>query len=675
MMKDFNFSMMAPLQLDPLDDSFFAEYAQNALRMNVSRVFLSAPGLKGAATPGLEDYRRYAGLLKERIAFFADYGIKTGFWYAPTLGWDVLVSDGVKHPYQQLTGHDGHEETGISCPLDPAFADFFAESFKILAASGVDLIITEDDYRLHLRSVPFGCFCPLHLAAFREETGLDLSRDELVNKVLTGKPNDIRNRWMDFLGKGLVELAAKTRAAVDEVNPAVRLGITAVMSHFSHEGFDVCDLLTAFSGRNRPFMRNIGAPYWSKSPVDTGFIIEYARLQQKWVEKTGAELVGEGDPFPHNRYLTPASYLTAYAQGLAVSGFPGLLAYAQSYSSLPSHDDGYVSRLEKLLPNIEAIRALIPDEYKAVGVAPIEVKNNFKHLTLPDTIDTGLVSWPDKPYSLQMLSRLGIPITFEDETAPVFIAGYAATGLPEETVMALLRRGAVLDGVAAKSLFEQGYDIGVSQMDAAPCVPRFEKYLDPDSCGKYTGDHNWMISKREDFYFCSPKPGAKTITSFMDPALNQLFPGVLHYESPTGYRVAILPFSLQRCVPGTHDQAAFSLQRAYQLTRTFAWVGKKPLPACVPDIPNLHLIARCSPDRKTLAVYLQNTSADLVENPVVMLPAGTDIQSVHILADGADSLQPMNNPVFSEHGIYLGVELDVHIPAMGGIVAIFSSNR
>jgi hypothetical protein len=74
-------------------------------------------------------------------------------------------------------------------------------------------------------------------------------------------------------------------------------------------------------------------------------------------------------------------------------------------------------------------------------------------------------------------------------------------------------------------------------------------------------------------------------------------------------------------------------------------------------------------------VYLQNTSADLVENPVVMLPAGTDIQSVHILADGADSLQPMKNPVFSEHGIYLGVELDVHIPAMGGIVAIFSSNR
>jgi len=160
--------------------------------MGVSRTFMGAPGLRNRPDIGDADYRRYAVELQELIPLYEGQGFEVGVWFGPTLGWDMLP--GGESPYTEIIGHTGAKAPGIFCPLDGGFTDEFCRRISILASSGVKMMMFEDDFRLHLRpTVPFGCFCPLHIAAFTERTGLALSREEIVEKVLRGGPNEVRD--------------------------------------------------------------------------------------------------------------------------------------------------------------------------------------------------------------------------------------------------------------------------------------------------------------------------------------------------------------------------------------------------------------------------------------------------------------------------------------------------
>lgn len=389
----------------------------------------------------------------------------------------------------------------------------------------------EDDFRLQLHSGGFNCFCPLHMARFRKETGCELSREEIVEKVLCGEPNPIRTQWMQVAGKGLLELAAQLERAVHQVNPVARLGLTAVMSHYSTEGFTMQQLLKAFSGSTKPFLRTIGAPYWSRDSYHPAWITEYTLLQQYWLRDMDLDMMAEGDPYPHSSFLVSSSDLIGFVQGLIAGGFPGILVYPQSYDSPPLHDPAYIERLERDQLHFKLIRRIFPEIGTQVGVTPVETQNNFVNLTLEDGRKSRgwAAGWPDQPSGLHILSRMGIPIAYDSKTAPVVLFGYGARGYSDEQLTQLLSRGAVVDGPAAKWLMERGFDIGLMSLERTSLLPAYEKMEDRDHYGPFAGDILNLACNDPGLYFQAvPKGAAKVLSYYMEdletPHVPQRYP-------------------------------------------------------------------------------------------------------------------------------------------------------
>lgn len=655
-----------PLCLEPLADNCWEEYAEALTKMGAERVFLSAPALRNNGNFNADKFEELAAKLADRMEFFRPYGIKVGYWMAPTLGWGVL-SRGGKSPYQQLVGPDGKVAEGIFCPLDKGFEEYFCSTMQIIAKSGVDLIMLEDDYRLHLREpdVPFGCFCPLHLEKFRQRSGLELTREEIVRQVLYGKPNKVRELWLKTIGQSLMDLAGSAEKAVHQVNPLARIGVTAVMSHWSNEGIEMSALLKKFAGNTRPFMRTIGAPYWRQDPPHVGWIVEYTRLQAHWLGDLDVELVAEGDTYPHTRFHSPAATLHAFRQGLLASGITGMLHYGIPFAPPPSHEPGYVNKTAASLKHYEAICEFFPESYRDDGVTAVETQNNFKNITMPEDTSPAMMSWPDEPASLHHLSRLGIPVAYDRADGPVILAGYGACGFSDARIKQLLDRGAVVDAVAAGWLSERGFDVGIESLTPQE-PPRFERYEDPEICGSYAGQYVWLITPGAGiFYKYELRPGARLITAITDSDKNMLYPGVVHYENAQGQRICLLAFDLYKSRYSELNQIMLNYARQEQLARSLAWAGREPLRVTVNAQPNVHVISRVSPEGDRLAVAVQNANLDAVENVTLRLdrriPVGDEIE---LLLPGAEDAVISRDFQYEQDGEYGNLTIRQVIPPM-----------
>ena len=663
---EIRFHLYQPVPLIPTDPKMTDTYFTNALRMGISRIFFIAHGDR------TEDYVRFAELLRQRIARFEAAGIKVGFWYAPTLGWSPVIQQNRDHPYQQITDCGGRISHGVSCPLDQAFCRQFEENITEIARSGVDCIMLEDDFRLQLHQGAFACFCPLHMERFRQETGCRLSREALAEKILCGAPNELRRQWLAVSGRSLLELAGRLERAVHRVNPDARLGLTAVMSHYSTEGFHIQDLIQALSGPARPFLRTIGAPYWSASPYHAAYITEYTRLQQYWLRDSDIELMAEGDVYPHSSFLSPVSGLTAFLQGLIAAGFPGMLVYPQSYHAAPEHDSAFVDSLLQNRAHFERIRQIFPADAVSLGVTPIETQNNFINLPLKDHRHAygWAGGWPDEPSSLQVFSRMGIPVAFDSKTAPVVLFGYGAAGFSDTEIEELLSRGALIDGPAAQWLLGRGFDIGLTRIEESALRPAYEHFTSSDFYGPYAGDLLNMACNRDGVYYQAvPCDKAEVLSYYMQDPDTPLFPSVLHYEN-RGRRVCILPVSMQQAGKSAMSQVIYSYQRAYQLAASLTYIGRRPLDVSAAGAPNLHVLAKRIP-AGGLAVMIQNGWLDPAENIVLRLSSDWPVSGRLLLLEH-EARQPILTdqyeyvPGDSSSGGRL-ILRNIKIPPMGAV--------
>lgn len=659
------FVFYQPLQLIPRREEMTQQYLEIAKRLKIQRVFFSSHG------ETKEEYAHLAAVLRDRMILFSKEGIKVGYWYAPTMGWNPVMNQTKAHPYQEIEDGVGRVSHGISCPLDEAFCRNFEENLAEIARSGVDCIMLEDDYRLQLHSGGFNCFCPLHMARFYQETGCTLTKEEIVEKVLSGEPNSIRTKWLEVAGKGLLELSRRLEQAVHRVNPVARLGLTAVMSHYSTEGFTMQQLLKAFSGDTKPFLRTIGAPYWSRDSYHPAWITEFTLLQKHWLRDMDLDLMAEGDPYPHSSFLVSSSDLIGFVQGLIAGGFPGMLVYPQSYDAPPLHDPAYIERLERDQLHFKLIRRIFPEEGIQVGVTPVETQNNFRNLTLEaDFCHTKgwAAGWPDEPSSLHVLSRMGIPMAYDSATAPVVLFGYGARGYSDEQLTQLLSRGAVVDGPAAKWLMERGFDVGLLSIERTQLLPAYEHVVDHDHYGPFAEDLLNLACNDSGVYFqAMPRGAARVLSYYMEDLETLMFPSAIHYESG-GNRICILPVDMQRAYRQETIQTVFSYPRAHQLASSLAWVGRKPLEVFVSGVPNLHVIARRNSDG-SLSVMLQNGGMDSVENPTIVLDGSIPVSgSISLLGHEAQRVVVIHKYRYRNDERYGYLTLpNTTIPPMGAV--------
>ncbi|MBA4387542.1 MAG: hypothetical protein C0404_06145 [Verrucomicrobia bacterium] len=667
-----NIRRAVPVCLDRIDDSNFQQYMDNLQAMGADGVFFAAPDGMVNRLPTQDDFLKLRFKLRSITVLFREKGIEPVFWMGRTIGHVDHPADYPKSPFQPIVGPRGKEAYDCFCPLDAGFRKYLCDGLAIMAGAGVNLVLLDDDYRMmgHGDAAQFGCYCPLHLAAFKEKTGLALTPEEVFQKTMCGMPGTLRDQWLDVQGQSLYQLSEEIERAVSKANPEARVGLCSVMWHSSgHDGVELPELARKLAGKKRPFVRTIGAPYWAREPFHVIWVTEFTRLQQAWLGKAipDVELLAEGDTYPHTRFHTSATMLNSYMEFLSIAGFPGFLCYAMGYTGRPNHEKGYVELLAKSRVRHETLRDFAPASYIAAGVRPLECMNSMRHWVMPEKMGDAMKTWPNQPVSLKFLGRLGIPLAYEGDSHPVFLCGYGAAGLSDAELNAAFKNGAVLDAVAADWLAGRGFDVGVKQIMPAggSCAELFEKNEFNGTAGGFSQPTRAVGPKT--FFNCTPQSSAKVISRFVDEAGKTVFAGTVLHENAKKQRFCILPFGLHDLTPDRGTATLmFDYARQEQLVRCLGWVGRRPLPVAILGLPDIHLLCRVSPKGDRMVIAVQNAHLDTLVNPVLILGASAKVgKTIELLLPGADKPARSKDFTCVKQGGHLLLTLNCEIPPMG----------
>ncbi len=406
--------------------------------------------------------------LRENSDWFKARGLSTCAWL-----WALWGEDGASPPFSLITDRNGRPGE-FFCPLDPDFRKFAAEYVADIARTGVDMILYDDDYgyRNMFPGQKISCLCERHLAAYAEELGENVSPDEFGKRVLSGGRNRWRDAWLKVNGESLVSLAKEMRAAVDAVNPDIRLGLCSVMSLWDNDGTDATAVARALAGpRTRPFLRCIGAPYWAARQSFYGCrvqnVVELSRMERSWVG-ADVEVVAEGDAYPRPRYNCPSAYLELFDMAIRADGrFDGIMKYVLARGDEPSlvddykhdadYERGYVVRHVRNAKTYDWIARNMSAK-PAVGVRIYEEPHRMRDAEIPEQ-ESG---------SSSVFMLFGSPAgkLFADASIPTVYEGGGVCGaafgenvkyVPAEA----LRRGLVVDSRAAELLEERGISAGL----------------------------------------------------------------------------------------------------------------------------------------------------------------------------------------------------------------------
>ncbi|MBS1371460.1 MAG: hypothetical protein HPZ91_16060 [Lentisphaeria bacterium] len=586
--------MAVPLCIDAegRTPEYWQDMRTRLRHMGCRRVFLTVLG-QGSAAPA-DYFRPLAEKLRRVGALFREAEIEPALWLGHTIGHSGEMS-GSEARFDSIVGADPAGELrpqpGCFCPLGQPFREYLAEVLGILAESRPPLLMLDDDFRLGSHGAAFGCFCELHMARFRECTGRGISGAGLARGVRTDP--ELRRLWCRNNGESLYELAAVVEKAVHAVSPETRIGLASAAMLRCGDGVDLRELARIFNGgRTRPFIRTGGAPYWRRTPEHIGWAVEYSRLQREWLRGTEIEVFAEGDTYPHNTFFTAAASLEAFDEGLAASGFPGLLSYQFSYGDPRTTDPAYEALTAGRAAFHRELRLLSPPEWEEIGFEPAASPDGFLARD-PELTPWG--SFSEGIPALRVLPRLGIPCAFGNPAMPAVLAGEECAAFTDAELDMLLRRGAAVDAPAAEALLARGFDLGLAGLERLETVPETERYRDGATALLRTAGRNilWRAGAGE---------GARLLERSV---FGGGIPGVLHIVTREERRVVLLPWSLER-----GGGLNFSFARQRQWHEAFAFLSGRPLPVRTDGRADIRLHLRRSPQAGFLAATVQNLSLD-----------------------------------------------------------------
>lgn len=576
------------------------EYLRLMKESKVERVFLCICDLwDNEAT-----VQKNIGSLRDNISFFSKNGIEAAIWQGVTVGHGSVLShdtDAVrKKAYAPIVDIKGNVIGDTRCPLDASFKrDLSAYIARLAAETGAPLILLDDDFRISQHGTAQCCACDAHLALMSELCGEEIKREEIEEKVFASKPNKYRAAYLKAMGDSLRALAAEIRRAVDRVAPAVRIGFCAVPCSWNIDGTSGTEIAEILAGNTKPCLRLSGAPYWAVISNKTmPMILESERMYLSFCKDTNAELMAEGDVYPRPRYTVPAAHLEIFDAAVRASGFGGILKYMVDYSTSPYYEQSYLRHHMRNLPLHEKVGEMFdgktPAGVRVYVCDGITEKADYT-LSTP-THYTPSVKAGD------MLQNCGIPTFYGDGEADcIAVFGESARHVPLDTI----KKGAILDGVAAAILTERGVDVGLAQKPTLS----FREF----PFIKTETENTVSVFKGKARLITSPiSENAAVVASI---ATGDGLPLAYRYENADGQSFTVFTFD------GDTVDRRSGLLRGYAIEKILldgiAATGEKKLTAHCPASPDLYTL--CSRDEDSLAIGLFNCYADSVLDPVVEL--------------------------------------------------------
>ena len=587
-----------------------------ARQSGLRRFFIAGPGFNEVmyapfATNLYAEMGREIGEIAKRVA--ADR-IEVGWWCSPSIRY---VSD--FNPVEDASG--GKSADNKKCPLDPAFQDDWAAKVKaVVAAARPRMINIEDDYTLAWGRglMGGGCFCNRHLALFEKTYGKPLSAAEInaAFKNRTAENLTVRRAFADTVRESLCILARKVRAAVDEVDPAVRICVCEPGLNTDTDGASVEAIARAFAGTNtRPAIRPSGAIYGAQTtPADVPGAIAHTFYTLARLPKD-IETFYEADPYPHNRFFASASQMGSLMSGAVFAGSQNLLLYCLQYLDDPFEDPGYANEFNRLKPRLEAVRDFNLSRRATLRGVRIVWTSDAMALT------RGLGGGRDAQLADEafVLSKFGIPYTMCD-SEPAILAGNIVESLTDEELGKILSGGVLIDAPAADLLAKRGFgrDLGTDVKLAAGRLPVIREEILPAAGLKWRGrDVNafYILSAGTEgtvrtFATLKPHEGTEVWSRFSGVGGKEVTPSLTVARNSRGGCAAVMATSLV----GNRSSGLLNLRKQELWQNLFRRLSPNAIPVMALDAPGIWTLASVSADGREMMVMVDNLSGDVREN-------------------------------------------------------------
>lgn len=563
---------------------------------------------------------RILASLKNAIAFFDANGFETSVWTdsigfgSPIPTYNVEVTKN----YTRLRSITGKGIGDAFCPLDENFTNMYCELIADIARAGAKMIMLDDELCLSVRP-GLGCACDLHLAELSKRLGEEMTLEGLPEKLFTGGKNKYRDAWLDLMGETLASFCAKIRAAVDTVDPKIRLGFCAGYTSWDTEGIDALSLTKVLAGKNKPFLRFTGAPYWLSTQrfgrMTLQTIIETARMQYAWSKESGVEVFTEVDTYPRDRYHTPAAYSECFDLATRVSDDMDALKYMFNYCCPPEYERGYVREHASHIDLYRDIERVYHSK-KAVGIRVYEEMRKLKNADLPEKFlgEKDIMKRFAFSSAQRILTSNAIPTVYEGDGLCGIAFGENAKYLPD----AAYGKGLILDVAAAEYLQANGIDTGLrSVADSTTAVHEIFENGYPYTEHFDTGSV-CLIETDQKANVLSYFTGYEMLNDKKTPA-------AYRYENANGQR--FLVYACRADALKDSSTVFWSYGRAAQIAENIEWLGGAPLPAACLDHP--HLYALCKEGDGAVTMGYFNCHVDELNNTKVTF--AKKIKSVEIL--------------------------------------------
>jgi len=356
--------------------------------------------------------------LSSEIRYFETNGIPAAVWVGG-------FGDGSVRPYYKdsvkitnLTGRPTGKG-GAVCPLDPKLRRELAVRVRNVARAGTKFILMDDDFVTSARGI-IGCSCSNHLARVAAKCGRPVVTCEDVKAAFTGSPNALRTAYMDVTGEVVMELARELRRVVDEVDPAIGMGLCASYTHWDVEGCDLLELVGAFAGKGRKVLRISGAPYWLTARIPgTGLAdtIEFVRMQSAWTRGIDMTVLDENDPHPRKVAQVPPWRCELYDKAVIADGRLSRHKYMFCYGP-DRAEPGYLEAHLADMPDDVKLRSIFKDT-SPYGVKVDCPQHRLRSAELPTPFagEAWIASHYSMPTAAFELRRKGIPTRFDGPAA------------------------------------------------------------------------------------------------------------------------------------------------------------------------------------------------------------------------------------------------------------------
>ncbi|MBQ3170115.1 MAG: hypothetical protein IJB99_10200, partial [Clostridia bacterium] len=204
---------------NPRFERYYKRYIELFKEAKVDRVFLCAAMW---TSPECEKQRCQA-LLSRFAPIFKNEGFEVGVWIN-SLGHGGTCADFVNNDASdgltRMVSLDGHINYGAYCPLCENVRALANDWIGRLGATGVDMIMLDDDYRYGYRGEIL-CACDKHKAVFEKELGEKFDSKRMKDALTSGGPNKWRDAWLKVQGESLIDFAKMLRNTLNKKNPSV----------------------------------------------------------------------------------------------------------------------------------------------------------------------------------------------------------------------------------------------------------------------------------------------------------------------------------------------------------------------------------------------------------------------------------------------------------------------